>query len=224
MDSIWLSCFLSQGLQLLKDSIEECWDEDEESRLDARCLQERMEELLTHPDDATVSTEADPSRKELPPGSVTRCSSSSFSSTLRRSLSQDISYPERSARLAERTVWWARDKLTRTEVWWHPCLNSSILLCCDGAKNGQFLIVYVRSGKHCWCEPHIFPVGSWERGCKKIARSNEAKKEEFARQKNIKRRYGFLQLTPDFRYLGSIHCLCLVDWQKLGGGHQSFQQ
>lgn len=41
-----LMCFLLQAVRSLKETIEDCWDQDAEARLTAQCAEERMAELM----------------------------------------------------------------------------------------------------------------------------------------------------------------------------------
>ena len=47
----------SQCTKTIKQSIEECWDEDPSARLTANCLQERMKQLLRQQDPLALQTD-----------------------------------------------------------------------------------------------------------------------------------------------------------------------
>lgn len=53
-----------KGLRTLKETIEDCWDQDGDARLTALCVKERFSELLKDfPDGLSASTSAHPVQK-----------------------------------------------------------------------------------------------------------------------------------------------------------------
>lgn len=45
----FLFCFNQQGISIICDTMEECWDHDAEARLSSSCVMERFSQLLKYP-------------------------------------------------------------------------------------------------------------------------------------------------------------------------------
>lgn len=55
-----------KGLRTLKETIEDCWDQDGDARLSALCVKERFSELLKdYPEGLVVSSSGNPVQKIL---------------------------------------------------------------------------------------------------------------------------------------------------------------
>lgn len=57
-------CHFLKGLRTLKETIEDCWDQDGDARLSALCVQERFSELLKdYPDGLSTTPSINPVQK-----------------------------------------------------------------------------------------------------------------------------------------------------------------
>jgi len=65
-DSTKHSFHAPKGLRTLKETIEDCWDQDGDARLSALCVQERFSELLKdYPDGLSTTSSINPVQKIL---------------------------------------------------------------------------------------------------------------------------------------------------------------